>query len=197
MAQLFPMPQLGSTMEEGTILKWLKREGDSIRKGDTLLEIETDKATMEVESPIDGVVLKLLFDNDAVVAVQRPIAVLGSAGEPIEHLLGFPQGSASTSESKTASGVSESGAAVAAISVSAVSNHASVERVFVSPRARKLAEERGVPVALLAGRGTGPQGRVVERDVAALSLEQTAAEHVCNFGGQGSALNAACRAFGR
>ena len=94
MAQLVPMPQLGSTMEEGTILKWLKREGDSILKGETLLEIETDKATMEVESPIDGVVLKLLFADDSVVAVQRPIAVLGSAGEPIEHLFGTQSGDA-------------------------------------------------------------------------------------------------------
>src|ERR1700722_16972405 len=87
MAQLFPMPQLGSTMEEGTILKWLKREGDSISKGETLLEIETDKATMEVESPVDGVVRKLLYPADSVVPIQKPIAILGSADESITALL--------------------------------------------------------------------------------------------------------------
>jgi pyruvate dehydrogenase E2 component (dihydrolipoamide acetyltransferase) len=169
MAQLFPMPQLGSTMEEGTILKWLKREGDSIRKGDTLLEIETDKATMEVESPIDGMVLKLLFDDDAVVAVQRPIAVLGSAGETIEHLFGM-QSSSDASVNKTMipidSGLLQGVQADPGIAHSTVTT----ERVFISPRARRLAEERGISVSLLSGRGTGPEGRVVERDVAAFSV---------------------------
>ena len=88
MAQLVPMPQLGSTMEEGTIIKWRLSEGDPVRKGETLLEIETDKATMEVEAPADGVIRKLLYGVDSVVPIQKPIAIIGTPDEPIDHLLG-------------------------------------------------------------------------------------------------------------
>src|SRR5678815_1335429 len=87
MAHVFNMPQLGSTMEEGTILKWHKQVGDSIRQGETLLEIETDKATMEVESTATGVVRKLLAGPDSLIAIRTPIAIIGDADEPIDHLV--------------------------------------------------------------------------------------------------------------
>src|SRR5882672_3491401 len=87
MAHIFQMPQLGSTMEEGTILKWFKQEGESVRQGEALLEIETDKASIEVEAPWSGVVRKILVPADRMVAIRRPIAILGEAEESIDHLL--------------------------------------------------------------------------------------------------------------
>src|SRR5258708_1860740 len=87
MAQIFNMPQPGSTMEEGTILRWCKQEGESITKGEVLLEIETDKASVEVEAEFDGVVRKILRPENALVAVREPIAILGTADEPIDALL--------------------------------------------------------------------------------------------------------------
>lgn len=161
MAQLIPMPQLGSTMEEGTIVKWRFQEGDFVRKGETLLEIETDKATMEVEAPADGVVRKLLYPADAVVAIQKPIAILGTVDEPIDHLLLSSGGSTASSTVATPAATP----VVTAPPVAALASGSGDVSVFLSPRARKLAEESGVSFALLAGSGTGPEGRVVERDV--------------------------------
>ncbi len=173
MAQVFLMPQLGSTMEEGVILKWHKQEGDAIRQGDVLLEIETDKATMEVESTLDGVVRKILTPAAASVPIRQPIAILGSADEPIEALLAQvglgssapapePEISAPASLTPTPERLP-----VTAARGRAGSDTAMRERVFLSPRARRRADTHGVPVAALAGRGTGPEGRVVERDVIA------------------------------
>src|SRR5579862_3480037 len=101
MAQLFTMPQLGSTMEEGIILKWHKREGDPIKPGDVLLEVETDKASMEVETTVEGVVRKLLCEEGATVPIRRPIAVLGAAEESIAALLaeiGLAEGASAPAE---------------------------------------------------------------------------------------------------
>ena len=170
MAQLFPMPQLGSTMEEGTIVKWCRGEGDAVRKGETLLEIETDKATMEVESPIDGVVLKLLYAADAVVPIQKPIAVLGAAGEAFEHLLGGAPAAARAAVAETVAAAPSTAAPVAA----AVTTADADVTVFLSPRARKLAEESAVALAQLVGRGTGPEGRVVSQDVEKFLAERGA-----------------------
>ena len=87
MAEYFKMPMLGQTMEEGTILQWFKKEGDAVKKGEPLLEITTDKANIEVESPMDGILRKILHPVDATVPIQTPIAILGDAGEPIDGLV--------------------------------------------------------------------------------------------------------------
>src|SRR5579862_8857545 len=94
MAQLFTMPQLGSTMEEGQIVRWLKQEGETVRKGDVLLEIMTDKANMEVEASCDGVVRKLLVSIDETVPILQPIAIIAAADEPIDALLAEAGGGA-------------------------------------------------------------------------------------------------------
>ena len=159
MAQLFNMPQLGSTMEEGTILKWLKNEGEPIRKGEVLLEIETDKATMEVEATEDSVLRKILFPADSIVAIQKPIAILGTADEAIEHLLGGEAKSGESTETPAAS------SALAGPGGVPMPLAAQGGQVFLSPRARRMADESGIAVRELAGRGTGPEGRVIERDV--------------------------------
>ena len=84
MAETISMPKLGFDMAEGTLVRWVRNEGEQINKGDVLAEIETDKATVEVESSASGVVLKLLVDQGAVVPVSTPIAVVGEKGEKVD-----------------------------------------------------------------------------------------------------------------
>ena len=86
MAETINMPKLGFDMAEGTLVRWVKKVGENVNKGDVLAEIETDKATVEVESSASGVVRKLLVDEGAVVPVNSPIAVVGSADEKIEEV---------------------------------------------------------------------------------------------------------------
>ncbi|HSD82325.1 MAG TPA: biotin/lipoyl-containing protein, partial [Anaerolineae bacterium] len=85
MAETISMPKLGFDMAEGTLVRWVKNEGENVNKGDVLAEIETDKATVEVESSASGVVRKLLVEEGSVVPVGDPIAVVGSADEKIEE----------------------------------------------------------------------------------------------------------------
>jgi pyruvate/2-oxoglutarate dehydrogenase complex dihydrolipoamide acyltransferase (E2) component len=87
MAHLIRLPVMGQTMEEGTILRWFKQEGESIEKGEPLAEIMTDKVNMEMESPESGVVLKLIEPPDAVVSVKAPICIVGEPGEDVSALL--------------------------------------------------------------------------------------------------------------
>ena len=84
MAETITMPKLGFDMAEGTLVRWVRNEGENINKGDVLAEIETDKATVEVESPAGGVVRKLLVDAGAIVPIGTPIAIIGSADEKID-----------------------------------------------------------------------------------------------------------------
>src|SRR5204863_7600098 len=81
------MPRLGQSMEEGTILQWFKREGDSVRAGEPLLEVMSDKANFEVEATTTGVLRKILVDSDGTVAVNSRIAIIGDIDEPIDSLL--------------------------------------------------------------------------------------------------------------
>ncbi len=97
MAETINMPKLGFDMAEGTLVRWVKKEGEEIKKGDVLAEIETDKATVEVESSASGVLRKLLVDEGAVVPVSTPIAVVGSADEKIEA----PQAAAAETKVET------------------------------------------------------------------------------------------------
>ncbi len=85
MAETISMPKLGFDMQEGVLIRWVKNEGESVNKGDVLAEIETDKATVEVESSASGVVRKLLVEAGSVVPVGDPIAVVGSADEKIDE----------------------------------------------------------------------------------------------------------------
>jgi len=176
MAQLFNMPQLGSTMEEGTILKWHKKEGDTVRAGEILLEIETDKASMEVEAPAAGVVRKILALAEAVVPIRQPIAILADVNESIDALLaeagiGAPPATHSAPEAAV---ITPAAAAAPVGSLPEPAVNGVAGPVFISPRARRIADEKGVAVALLAGHGTGPQGRVIERDVEAFVAAQAA-----------------------
>src|SRR5947209_1852838 len=102
MATLFKLPLLGQTMQEGTILRWLKQEGDAVDASEPLVEVMTDKVNQEVEPTISGVVRKLLAAEGATVPVGAPIAVIGTADESIEALLADLDGAAATAAGRAA-----------------------------------------------------------------------------------------------
>lgn len=170
MAELFIMPRLGQSMEEGTIVQWYKKEGDAVRKGESVLEVMTDKANMDVEATSDGVVRKILAGADETIPVNAPIAILGTADESIDHLLG----GAAQAAPAAAPAETQSASSIAAPSGAPAPREAQAGQPLFSPRARRLADEHRIPVAALAGCGTGPGGRIIERDVMAYLERQKA-----------------------
>jgi pyruvate dehydrogenase E2 component (dihydrolipoamide acetyltransferase) len=161
MATNILMPALSPTMTEGTLARWLKKEGDTIKAGDVIAEIETDKATMEVEAVDEGVLGKILVaDGTAGVKVNDPIAVLVEAGEAVGA--SPPKQAAKPQEPAPAAPAAKS-APVA--SAQAANGHAQDERIFASPLARRMAKQAGIPLASL--KGSGPNGRILRADVEA------------------------------
>ncbi len=161
MASVVLLPKQGNSVESCIIKAWLKKAGDTVKEGDGLCEVETDKATVEVPAPASGVLLAIFRPEGDDVPVQTSIAAIGNAGEDVSSLA---PASTSGEGRGERSGDSAAGAAVsapvAAVPVAAV---ATASDAGSSPRARALATERGVDVNALAG--TGPNGLVVEADV--------------------------------
>jgi pyruvate dehydrogenase E2 component (dihydrolipoamide acetyltransferase) len=152
------MPALSPTMEEGTLAKWLVKEGDKVSSGDLLAEIETDKATMEFEAVDEGVIGKLLVaEGTEGVKVNSPIAVLLAEGESADAAANAP---APKAEPKAAP-KAEAAPAPAAAPAGPVSHDG--DRVFASPLARRIAKEKGLDLGLI--KGSGPKGRIVKADV--------------------------------
>ncbi|MCL6474679.1 MAG: 2-oxo acid dehydrogenase subunit E2 [Firmicutes bacterium] len=174
MAEYFNLPMLGQTMEEGTITKWLKAEGDYIRRGDIIAEVMTDKANLEVDATFEGYLRKILATEGETVPVNAPIAIISKTpDEDISSLLT----TSATSEPQPAAARSEAPEpARAAPFAETPATAAARERLFISPRARRLAQEKGVPLTSLAGRGSGPQGRILERDVESVWQELMSAK---------------------
>lgn len=156
MAQEVLMPKLGLTMTEGTIEEWKYKEGDSVKKGDVLFSVATDKLTNDVEAEADGVLLKILLPEGETAPCKAVIAYIGEAGEVIA------EGGASA-ESTAAQAPASSAAAVPAKAPAATRDPGTP--VLASPAAKKLAKEKGVDLALVAG--TGPKGRITLEDVEA------------------------------
>jgi pyruvate dehydrogenase E2 component (dihydrolipoamide acetyltransferase) len=189
------MPALSPTMEKGNLAKWLKKEGDKVKAGDLLAEIETDKATMEYEAIDEGVIAKILVPEGTVdVAVNQPIAVLAAEGEDVKAAAAGAAGATSAKPAAPAAvSVSplpapstppsaktgrESGPAPAALHPSPPSGRVARAsspggapatngrgRIFASPLARRLAMAAGIDIVRIAG--TGPHGRIIARDVEA------------------------------
>jgi pyruvate dehydrogenase E2 component (dihydrolipoamide acetyltransferase) len=161
MATVVAMPKLGFDMAEGLLVRWVKREGEPIEKGEVLAEIETDKATVEVEASSGGVLRSLVVAEKTSVPVGAPIAVIGTADEPIDlqALLG---GAATSEASVVPATVPDASAATPPATVPAAGDQGLVK---ASPLARRLAAERGMPLAGI--RGSGPGGRITKRDVEA------------------------------
>ncbi|MDP2358836.1 MAG: pyruvate dehydrogenase complex dihydrolipoamide acetyltransferase [Beijerinckiaceae bacterium] len=175
------MPALSPTMEKGNLARWLKKEGDTIKSGDVLAEIETDKATMEVEAVDEGVLAKILVPDGAQdVKVNELIALIAGEGEDVKAVASGAGASASAPAAKAeapapkaeapapkAEAAPAPVAAPAAEPAPAAKSAAAPSggRVFASPLAKRLAKEAGIEIAAI--EGSGPHGRVVERDVKA------------------------------
>jgi pyruvate dehydrogenase E2 component (dihydrolipoamide acetyltransferase) len=159
MATEILMPALSPTMEEGTLAKWLVKEGDVVRSGQILAEIETDKATMEFEAVDEGIISKLLVaEGTAGVKVNTPIAILVEDGETVGTAPAPAKPLAATAAAPVP-------APVAAASPTAPTPTG--VRVFASPLARRIAAEKGLDLTTVAG--SGPHGRIVKADVAGLA----------------------------
>jgi pyruvate dehydrogenase E2 component (dihydrolipoamide acetyltransferase) len=161
MATNILMPALSPTMTEGTLARWLKKEGEAVRAGDVIAEIETDKATMEVEAVDEGVLGKILVaDGTEGVKVNEPIAILVDQGEAV------PAGAPPPAKPATAPPKPETKAEPPKpIPQSGNGHDQSGERIFVSPLARRMARQAGIDLAAL--KGSGPNGRIVKVDIEA------------------------------
>ncbi len=161
------MPALSPTMEEGNLARWLVKEGDAISAGDVIAEIETDKATMEVEVVDEGTIGKIVVAEGAEgVKVNAPIAILLEEGEDASAMEAAPAAPAPTAAAPQAPAAPAAEAVPAPVAPApAAPGAASGGRVFSSPLARRLAKQNGLDIALIDG--TGPHGRVVKRDVEA------------------------------
>ena len=207
------MPQLSDTMSEGTVVKWLKREGDKITNGEKIAEVETDKAVMEMEAFDSGTLAVIVAREGDKVAVGQPIGVLASSKESVADVKSKYANGAATATggaasaapvavpAKAAAHASSSDGPVAtleaasnsevheradighgatreaAVAVPPVPHHggyAAGERQIISPLARRVAAERGIDLNLV--KGTGPQGRIVQKDVLEFKLKPAAPE---------------------
>ena len=163
MATNILMPALSPTMTEGTLARWLKKEGDAIKAGDVIAEIETDKATMEVEAVDEGILGKILVDDGtANVKVNAPIAVMVDVGEavPTDSPVAAPKLAAATTPAAPAP---EPASAAKPAPINGLA--ASGDRVFASPLARRMALQAGIDLSGL--QGSGPNGRIVRADIEA------------------------------
>jgi len=160
------MPALSPTMEEGNLAKWLVKEGDKVSSGDVIAEIETDKATMEVEAVDEGTVAKLVVPAGTEgVKVNAVIAVLAAEGEDVSVAASGNGAAAPTKAEAVPAAKTEAApaAAPAPVAAKAPAPVSSDNRTFASPLARRLAKEAGIDVSAISG--TGPHGRVVKKDV--------------------------------
>ena len=160
MAETISMPKLGFDMAEGTLVRWVKTEGDEINKGDVLAEIETDKATVEVESSASGIVLKHLVDEGAIVPVSTPIAVVGAEGEEVNVEPSADSGQQAAPAEEAAPSLPSTPEPAPAKS-EIVNPQSSI--VKASPLAKKIARDKNVDLGNV--QGTGPGGRIVRRDI--------------------------------
>jgi pyruvate dehydrogenase E2 component (dihydrolipoamide acetyltransferase) len=169
------MPALSPTMEEGTLSKWLVKEGDQVNSGDVMAEIETDKATMEIEAVDEGVIAKILVgDNSEGVKVNAPIAILLEEGEDASVLDGYVAGSPAAVPAPQAAPAPQADTPKAAAPAPQASAAPSGERIKASPLAKRLAKEAGLDLSTITG--SGPNGRILKADIeAAKTAPQTAA----------------------
>jgi pyruvate dehydrogenase E2 component (dihydrolipoamide acetyltransferase) len=180
------MPKMGNTMEEGKILRWIKKEGDPVKKGESLAEVETDKVNIEIESYATGILRKILIAEGASAPIGATIAIIGSPDEALpEDMVGISNHSG---HEAVASGEGHGGLAAEYIGTGAgVLNHAPAQpandvvhgrdslhsganRIFISPLARRLAQEHQLNYSQI--RGTGPNGRIIKLDIEAALTQQ-------------------------
>jgi pyruvate dehydrogenase E2 component (dihydrolipoamide acetyltransferase) len=193
MAETVTMPKLGFDMAEGTLVRWVKAVGDEVKRGDVLAEIETDKATVEVESSNDGTVLKHLVDEGTSVPVGDPIAVVGEAGEEVPDDVSSAGPESKPAEAPEAESLAEADESPPAAKTeqprpaAAPAQEAEAEdeeegdeededgdRIFASPLAKRMAREHNLQLSKIDG--SGPRGRVVKKDIEAALEKQPEAK---------------------
>lgn len=166
MAETVSMPKLGFDMAEGTLVRWVRAEGETVNKGDVLAEIETDKATVEVKSPYTGTVLRQLVEEKTSVPVGTPIAIVGEPGEKVE----IPEGGQPEEKpSEAESAVPPAEAPATPEPAAAAAAPGGDDLLRASPLAKKMAEDAGLDLASI--EGSGPKGRIVKKDVEAAVAE--------------------------
>src|SRR5215469_2893589 len=155
------MPALSPTMEKGNLAKWLKKEGDKVKSGDVIAEIETDKATMEVEAVDEGTIAKILVpEGTQDVAVNDVIAVLAGDGEDVKAA---GAAGAAKPAPKAAEAPKPAAAPAPAPAPQAAVQGNGHARIFSSPLARRLAKDAGIELGRIMG--TGPHGRIIARNI--------------------------------
>lgn len=157
------MPQLGLTMEEGTVSQWIKHEGDEVKTGDVIVEITTDKLTNEVASEHDGVLLKIVAQEGEDIPVKGLLAYIGQPGEAVGDAPAAPAAAAAPAAETAPAAAAAPAAAPAPVA-------ANGKRIRISPLARKTAAKMGVDYSGIAG--TGPSGRIVVKDILAAAEAQ-------------------------
>ena len=169
MAEIVYMPKLSDTMTEGVVASWLKNVGDTVKNGEIIAEIETDKATMEFESFYDGVLLYIGVETGKAAPINVILAIIGNKDEDISDLINASPTPIITSNEKievpapTPAPKAEPVIAAPAKAAVIIPQNTSTDRIFASPLAKKLALEKGIDISFVAG--TGENGRIVKRDV--------------------------------
>lgn len=168
--EVIEMPLLSDTMEEGTIANWIKKEGDDVEEGDILAEIESDKATLEFESFYEGTLLKIIIDEGESAGINKPIAIIGPEGTDVSGVLEtYKSGDdkktedKKTSEQKKETDKKKEESSTPAIKEEEKSSRKDGERIFASPLAKRMAEDKGIDLADV--EGTGDRGRIIKRDI--------------------------------
>ncbi len=160
--QVINMPRLSDTMEEGTVAKWIKHEGDKVEEGDILAEIETDKATMEFESFYNGTLLKIGLQEGESAKVDTLLAIIGPEGTDISKI-GLKAGSTKESPVLDKGSSEEKPKEGETSEESKASQTHSDKRIFASPLAKKMAENKGIDISEV--KGSGENGRIVKKDI--------------------------------
>jgi len=167
------MEALSPTMEEGRLVKWTKHEGDAVKSGDTLAEVETDKAVMELVARADGQLLKVLTPEGTTVPVGNIVAWIGKPGEKVDGAGSQTAGAGSQESGAGAPKPAPAAAPARPPAAAPVAAQADATRVKASPLARRIAKDAGVDLKLV--QGSGPGGRVIKRDVEAGATQARAA----------------------
>ena len=171
------MPKMGDTMEEGKILRWIKREGDPVNKGESLAEVETDKVNIEIESFASGVLRKILVPEGASAPIGAAIALIGAPDEPLPDSLSgngsmkaavtkeMEKGATTSEGSEQTLREAKGDYRAKQTSVQSPTDAGSQGRIFISPIARRIAEEQELDYSRV--EGTGPNGRIIKLDIEA------------------------------
>ncbi len=165
MAELITMPKMSDTMTEGVIVRWTVKVGDTVKSGDIIAEVETDKATMDMEVYSKGTILHIMVQEGEAAAIDAPVAIVGAAGEDFQALLAggsAPKTASATPEANTTP-VAETSSTNTPVPVATPTTTSDDSRLKASPLARKIAEDKGIDLKAVAG--SGENGRIVKRDL--------------------------------